>query len=169
MFKYRIVRVVAMLFLLFAQSASAFWDAPWVTPGAPNAGDIVSVNLHGGICDSIVQRAGYPQLTQTGNEIVLREYGHHYEEGDELCIYDVGTLVEPIGSFAPGNYTLTVEVAYQDDFGIPQMLTIGVVQFAVAAPALAPVAAPANGSLTLMALAMLLGMVAFKKLRRRLF
>jgi hypothetical protein len=90
-----------------------FFDPPWITPASPTASDVVSVNIRGGICDSIFFKQGFSQITQQGHSIRILEYGHHWDDLD-LCIYDVGTLGEPIGTFAPGDYTLTVDFVYQD-------------------------------------------------------
>jgi hypothetical protein len=131
MFKHRSVSGLALLFGLFAQSAHAFFDPPWITPEAPVAGEAVSVNIRGGICDSIFFRPGYPQITQEGNEIRILEYGHHWES-DDLCIYGIGTLTEAIGTFPPGDYTLTVDFVYEDFFFGYTIITLGVVPFTVA-------------------------------------
>jgi hypothetical protein len=86
MLKHRIASVLALFFVVFAQSAQAFFDPPWITPAAPMVGDTVSVNIHGGICDAIFEAQDYPQITQQGNAIRFRNYGVHYQPGDELCI-----------------------------------------------------------------------------------
>src|SRR4051794_2848502 len=111
------IRTVLVLVLaLAAPSAHAFFDPPWITPATPRAGEVVSVSIRGGVCDAIAFRPGYPQITQQGNAIRILEYGHHWEDAD-LCIYDIGTLVEPIGAFAPGDYVLTVDFIYPDVLG----------------------------------------------------
>ena len=120
-------------------SAQAFFDPPWIAPAAPRAGETISVNIRGGICDGIFSRPGYPQITRNGNAIRLLEYGHHWETTD-LCVYDIGTLAEPIGAFESGEYALTVDFTYENyPFGY-ETITLGVVPFSVvgAAPA-APV------------------------------
>jgi len=99
--------VMLLLLACNTQTAHAFFDPPWITPAAPIAGEPVSVNIRGGICDSIFEHQGYPQITREGNTIRLLEYGHHWD--GELCIYDIGTLTEPIGTFLRGDYTLTVD------------------------------------------------------------
>ena len=84
MFTYRVAPALALLIAFFAQTAHAFFDPPWVTPAAPTAGETVSVNIHGGICDAILEAQGYPQITREGTAIRLREYGTHYETGSDL-------------------------------------------------------------------------------------
>ena len=74
------------MFALVAQTAHAFFDPPWITPAAPEAGEIVSVNIAWGICDAIFERPGYPQITQEGNAIRIVEYGDHVTFAD-FCIY----------------------------------------------------------------------------------
>lgn len=51
--------------------------------------------------------------------------------GDLLCSYPVGTLVEPIDAYAAGDYTITIELAYDDFLEGPSILAIGVVPFTV--------------------------------------
>jgi hypothetical protein len=71
MFLHRIVASVAFVLGLAAPNAYAFFDPPWITPAAPRAGETVSVNIRGGICDTFFEWPGYPQLTQQGNAIHL--------------------------------------------------------------------------------------------------
>jgi hypothetical protein len=126
-----VVSVLALTFALAPKSARAYFDPPWITPTLPTASDVVSVNIRGGICDSIFFRQGFPQITQQGHSIRILEYGHHWDDLD-LCVYNVGTLVQPIGTFAPGDYTLTVDFTYEDyPFGYATT-TLGVVPFTVA-------------------------------------
>jgi len=121
---------IALLLATMSPNARAFFDPPWITPAFPRVGQAVSVNIRGGICDSIFFRPGYPQITQQGNAIRILEYGHHWETSD-LCVYDIGTLTEPIGTYPPGDYTLTVDFIYEDyPFGYTT-ITLGVVPFAV--------------------------------------
>jgi len=165
MSKHRSASGLAFLFVLFAQSAPAFFDPPWITPEAPRAGEIVSVNIHGGICDAILEWPGYPQITQEGNAIRILEYGYHVDFED-FCIYGVGTLTEPIGAFPPGDYTLTVDFLYNDfAFGYT-IITLGVVPFTVTG-AVSATPVPASDSSGLVALLLLMASLAVWKLRTR--
>ena len=131
MFLHRIVLILALVLVLAAPSAHAFFDPPWITPAAPRAGEIVSVSIHGGICDAILEHAGYPQITQAGNSIRIVEYGDHVDTVD-WCIYGVGTLTVPIGAFQAGDYTLTVDFTYDNyPLGLTT-ITLGVIPFTVA-------------------------------------
>jgi len=165
MFKHCVAATLALSLGFVAQTAHAFFDPPWITPEAPRAGEIVSVNIRGGICDSIFERPGYPQITQEGNAIRILEYGHHWES-DDLCIYGIGTLTEPIGAFPPGDYTLTVDFLYEDFFFGYTIITLGIIPFTVtgAAPA-APVSI--SGPLGLFALSIFLSSLALWTLRTR--
>jgi hypothetical protein len=132
-----------MIFALAIPSAHAFFDPPWITPAAPREGEVVSVTIREGICDAIVEHPGFPQITQQGNAIRILEYGHHWDDLD-LCIYNVGTLTQPIGSFAEGSYTLTVDFVYPDILG-PTTINLGTIPFTVsgAAPSIpVPTLAP---------------------------
>ena len=142
MFPHRMVVSVAIVLGLAASSAHAFFDPPWITPNTPRAGETVSVNIRGGICDSIFFSPGYPEITQQDNAIRLLEYGHHWDTQD-LCIYDIGVLSEPLGAYAPGDYTLTVEMIYDDFLYGPTIMTVGVVPFTVTG---ATTAAPVPGT-----------------------
>jgi hypothetical protein len=130
MFKRSIEVTLALSLALGVRTAEAFFDPPWVTPAAPRVGDVVSVNIHGGICDAIFQWPGYPQITQHGNSIHVVEYGQHWETVD-LCVFGTGQLVEPIGSFPPGDYVVTVDLNYEDFLYGPSTLNIGTVPFTV--------------------------------------
>jgi hypothetical protein len=122
---------IALLLTAVSPSTRAFFDPPWTVPAAPHADEVVSVSIHGGVCDAIFFRPGYPQIIQNGNSVRIVEYGDHLTPGDELCIYGIGTLTEPIGTFSPGAYTLTVDLVYDNyPFGY-ETITIGVVPFTV--------------------------------------
>jgi len=127
---YRIGCIAALLFVFAAPSARAFFDPPWITPTDLRAGEVVSVNIRGGVCDSIFFRPGYPQITLQGKTIRILEYGHHWDTAD-LCIYDIGTLIAPIGAFPPGEYTLAIDFVYEDYPNGYTTANLGVVPFVV--------------------------------------
>ncbi len=163
------LRCVLAGIVFFAQSAQAFFDPPWITPENPVADRMISVNVYGGKCDWIAGRDGYPQITQQGNAVRILEYGAHYEEGSELCIDGVGTVTRQIGSFPAGDYTLTVDLVYEDQFtGRPEILNIGVVLFTVSAPS-EPVSVPAGSSLGMGLLLVALLAVAILVLKKAFF
>lgn len=154
-------------FVLFAQSAQAFFDPSWITPENPIAGQTVSVNIRGGICDAIFGEEGYPKITQEGNAIRIRWFGQHWPEGSgDLCYFPVGTLTYPLSAYPPGSYTLTVELAYIDYFDGPSILTIGVVPFTIAEPP-PPVSLPTLGALGMFALVVVLLVLSFRSLLAR--
>jgi len=157
---------VALLLATMSSSAQAFFDPPWITPLTPRAGEAVSVNIHGGVCDTIFFRPGYPQITQAGNSIRIVEYGDHLTPGDEWCIYGVGTLTEPIGDFPPGKYALTVDLVYDNyPFGLGT-ITLGVVPLTVTGPT--PTATvPASSPLWKFVLTALLSCASLLMLRER--
>jgi hypothetical protein len=163
MFLRRIVVSVAFVFGFAVPSAYAFFDPPWITPAAPRAGETVSVNIRGGICDTFFEWPGYPQLTQQGNAIHLLEFGQHWDTPD-LCIFGIGTLSEPIGAYAPGDYTLTVEMIYDDFLYGPTIMTLGVVPFTVTGTTIAaPI--PATGVFGHLAILILISGFAIRALR----
>ena len=164
MFLRRSILFPALILALASSSAGAFFDPPWITPAVPGEGDLVSVNIHGGICDAILEHAGYPIITQTGNSIRILEYGVHVDSVD-WCIYGEGTLTVPIGSFDAGDYTLIVDFTYPDLVG-PTTTTLGIIPFTVAGiePA-TPV--PASSTFQACALSSLILSAALWSLRRR--
>ncbi|MFC4821792.1 hypothetical protein [Dokdonella ginsengisoli] len=165
-----LVRRIAIQFLLvcivfFSHGAQAFFDPPWITPTNPIVGNVISVNIHGGICDFIVGREGFPQITQEGNAIRIVEYGNHYEPGSEFCIDGVGTVTDPIGALPPGDYVLTVDFVYEHPVFGPAFLNIGIVPFSVTAPP-EPVSVPTFGPLGTAISS--LGLMVFGMFRARL-
>lgn len=129
----RIVLGFALASAFAMPSADAVFDPPWITPAAATTSDIVSVSIRGGGCDAIVERPGYPQVTRNGNEIRVVEYGVRAYQ--DWCIYPAGTYTMPIGKFAAGHYTLTVDFAYDGyPFGLTTD-TLGVIPFTVSGAA----------------------------------
>ena len=165
MFKLCSTCALTLFFAFSVQTAQAFFDPPWITPAAPRTGETVSVNIRGGICDGVVFRPGYPQITQQGNSVRLLEYGVHVDLED-FCIYGVGTVTEAVGAFSPGNYTLRVDFLYDDFLYGPTIINLGVIPFTVTGvtPA-APV--PAHSPAALLALALLVTGLALRALRVR--
>jgi hypothetical protein len=160
--------LVILAAVCFAQSAQAFFDPPWISPATPTAGETVSVNIRGGICDAIFQEAGYPQITQQGNAIRIIEYGHHWDFQD-FCIYGIGTLTRPIGAFPPGDYTLTVDFTYSDFLPAPTIVTLGVIPFTVTGAPTVTTPVPVFGPIGLLTLTMALWVtVWFWRTRHRL-
>jgi hypothetical protein len=162
--------VLSLVPALAASSAQAFIDPPWITPMIPSAGDVVSVNFRMGECDARVEHPGYPQITRQGNAIRLLVYGHHWETQD-LCIYPVGTGTEPIGGFQPGDYTVTVDFAYENyPLGLT-VITSGVIPFTVTGVASsAPVptlTAPGRFALLILILASALTGIRMPRRKRR--
>ena len=165
----RIVRIwILCAALVIAPSAQAFFDAPWITPANPTAGQTVSINIHGGVCDGIFSRAGYPQITQEANAIRMVWYGEHWPEGsgDLLCSNIIGTLSYPFAAFPVGDYTLTVELAYVDFSGFPNLLTIGVIPFTVTGAPAADASVPTLRPVALLALSLTLSLAALARRAR---
>ena len=165
MFKLCSTCALTLFFAFSVQTAQAFFDPPWITPAAPRAGETVSVNIRDGICDAFFFRPGFPQITQQGNAIRLLEYGQHWGTAD-LCVFEIGQLTEPIGKFPPGDYTLTVDLAYDDALYGPTVMTVGVVAFTVAGvTAAAPI--PASSPAALFVLLLFVFAATFCALRTR--
>jgi len=141
MFVHRVAPILALLLALSAEPAWAFFDPPYIAPAQPAAGQPVSLNIYGGVCDAIVGLPGYPQITQQGNSIRILLFGVHY--GDpEFCNLGAGTATIPIGSYPPGAYILQVDFRYMDAGGSFVVDTLGIVPFNVTSTAAAPTAVP---------------------------
>ena len=166
MSRYRVVPGLALLLVLSAQTAHAFFDPPYITPAAPAAGEMVTVNIRGGICDSIVGTPGYPQITQNGNVIRFLVFGVRTEDID-YCNYPVGTATFPVGAYPAGSYTLQFDLLYDDyPFGLT-IAILGVVPFTVTGAPASVVPAPTNSPLALLALSLALVGLAVGVLRER--
>lgn len=168
MFIRRTACVLVLSFAFAANAAHAFFDPPWITPAASSAGELVSVNIHGGGCDAIFESPAYPQITQQGNAVRIVEYGEHEGFGG-WCIYGIGTLTEPIGTFLPGDYTLTVDLLYDDPLYGPTIITVGVVSFHVtgASPNAAIPTLSSFGELALLIVVASVAACALRTRRRR--
>ena len=158
---------ITLAFVLISQMAQAFFDLPTLSPTNPMEGQAISVHITGGGCDTLVEKTGYPQITQTGNAIRFLAPSVHSDFSD-FCIYPVGTATYVIGTYPVGSYTVQVDRSYIPFGGpIPVVVeTLGTLPFIVAA---APAALPANGVfvlLTLITTTLLIGIVALR--RRRL-
>ena len=154
-------RIALVLFVaFFARSAQAFIDPPWITPSNPTIGDMVSVNIHGGACDAMLEEPGYPQIVQAGNSIRIVLYGVHYAFED-FCIFPIGTTTFPVAGFPEGAYTLQVDFAYDDYLLGPTITTLGVVPFTVTSPSAAATPAPTLSPVTLLVLTLALGLTAW--------
>ena len=166
MFKRCVAPVLALLLMLFAHTAHAFFDPPYITPVAPVAGGAVSVNIRAGVCDALGADPGYPQITQNGNAIRILLTGVHTDNSD-FCIYPIGTATYQVGAYPAGSYTLQVDFLYDAfPFG-PTVITLGVVPFTVAGAPASAVPAPTNSPLALLALFLVVASVALWVLRGR--
>ena len=161
----RVVSITATILALAAPRAHAFFDPPWITPAEPRAGEPVSINVSGGICDVFVEWPGYPQITRTGNAVRIVEYGNH-ETFEDFCNYGFWTVTVPIGTFLSGDYTVTVDFVYEDyPFGLTTV-TLGVVPFSVAGAAYVS-EVPTSTTSGLIALVLLIGCLALRGLHLR--
>ena len=169
MFKMFDACVFVLVPVFFMQTANAFFDAPWIAPTAPIAGESIAVNIRAGICDAIVGTPGYPQITQDGSSIRILLWAVRYED-PELCFLGVGTATYDIGAYPSGVYLLQVDIFYYDGFANPRIETIGLVPFVVRGSqvAAAPVTLNSPAALILIALCLAtIGLAFFKAVRPR--
>jgi hypothetical protein len=155
---HRVAPLLALLLALFAPSAWAFLDPPYIVPANPGVGDTISVNVHGGECDLLNIGVVPPVISQQGNAITIVFTGTLV--GDPaFCIYGIGTTTYPLNSFSAGSYTLQVDRRYLSFSAVWIQETLGVIPFTVTGgvPPPAPVSAPTLSipglSLLLLALA----------------
>ena len=161
--------LIVFALALCAEPAWAFLDPPYLTPANPISGELVSVNIYGGECDVADDGVIWPPpVTQQGSSIVILFTGIH-EENPEWCYYDVGTATYPIGTFAPGNYTLDVERRYGTIFGEWAQETLGIIPFTVSAVPQQPqpTETPTLSSVGLTVLLLALVGVVLRNLRKR--
>jgi hypothetical protein len=157
--------LLAFALALCVQPARAFLDLPYITPEHPAAGQPISMNIYGGLCDAIVGLQGYPQITQQGNTIHILFFSVHYDD-PEFCNLGVGTATTSIGSYPAGSYTLQVERRYMTVFGPWVQETLGVIPFTVTgAPPAQPIDAPTLSVAGLVGLLLMLVGVALFALR----
>jgi hypothetical protein len=152
----------ALACIAFARTAYGFLDPPYLTPALPLAGDTVSVNIYGGVCDAIVGIPGYPIVTQNGNEIRIVLWSARYTD-PILCNFGTGTSVNAVGAYPAGAYTLQVDREYFDALGGIVTETLGVIPFVVAGQVEQPVPLPTLNWLSLSALGLLLCTIALSK------
>ena len=150
---------------LFARTACAFFDPPYLTPEAPVAGELVSVNIRGGVCDTILGLPGWPHISQVGNSIRIVFWGVRNED-PILCNYPVGTGTFAVGAYPAGSYTLQVDLEYFGDLGGILSETLGVIPFTVTASAAQPAALPSLNGIGLGILGLTLLVRAMRRLRR---
>jgi hypothetical protein len=164
----RLKGLFALALALCTQPASAFLDPPYITPANPHAGEFVSVNFHGGECDVADNGLVWPPpVTQQGNEITIHLTGIH-EVNPDWCIFGVGTATIPVGSYAPGSYTLNVERRYTV-IGTWVQETLGIIPFTVsAAPQQQPIETPTLNLPGLTALLLMLIGAVLHNLRKHL-
>lgn len=166
MFRHQSILIFALYSMLAVPPAAAFFDPPTLVPEHPTAGELVSVSIRGGECDTIIEAPGYPQITRNGD--TTRILFNSVHNGDiALCNIPVGTGVFPVGTYTLGDYTLQVDRTYIDFVGNPVVETLGIIPFTVAGVGPASTPLPAIGAGGLIALfSALLGLVGLS-LRQR--
>jgi hypothetical protein len=166
MLKHCVTAMLALLFTLFAPRAHTFFDPPYITPASPIAGQTISVNIRGGVCDSILYIPGYPQISQQSNAIRILFFGVRYTD-PILCNIGVGTATFPVSAYPAGAYTLRVDLYYFDMNGDDTVDTLGIVPFTVAGAPSPAIAAPTLSTLGLSALALIVMGCAGWAMRKR--
>lgn len=145
MFNRNVAPLLALVFSVFASPAQAFLGPPYVTPIAPFAGDLVSVNIRYGVCDLVF---GIAEQAQNGNSIHIVLSGVHYDDPYMCNLGDGVTGGYPVGNYPPGSYTLQVDFFYYSTAGA-ETIPLGIVPFSVTAAAVAPIPASVNGHIAL--------------------
>jgi hypothetical protein len=165
MIRFCVFAALALPLFLFANSAAAFLDPPYLTPEHPMAGDIVTLNIRAGVCDGIGSGHGYPRISQEGTHIRIVVWSVSYHDS-ELCFLPIWTNTIALGAYPAGSYTLQVDRDYFDGGGDLRTETLGAIPFAVAGNGLPePVAAPALGAFGLALL--LLGLIGIVSRARK--
>jgi len=129
--KWRFVSVMLITLLGFAPSAHAFITLDAIVPSSPVAGETVAARVSAGVCDTIIESPGYPQITQSGNAIrMLLETAH--SDDPVFCNFGTGTIDLSFGEFPAGAYTLQLDRHYVDFIGVSVTQTVGSASFIVA-------------------------------------
>jgi hypothetical protein len=165
MLKSCLAATLVALFALFARSAHAFFDAPYLTPENPVVGELVSLNIRGGICDAILGLPGWPLITQTGHSIRIAFWGVRNDD-PILCNYPIGTGTFAVGVYPAGAYTLQVDLEYFGDLGGIQTETLGILPFAVTGAGAQPASLPALNFTGIFVFALAVAICATLRLRR---
>lgn len=154
--KTKFLAIVAVLAFSFSASeAHAFITLDAIVPASPMPGETVAVRVSAGLCDSIIEAAGYPQITQNGNTIRML-LATSFTDDIILCNSEPGTVDLPFGDFPSGNYTLQLDRQYIDFFGATIIQTVGTARFVVGGAAEStPLPTLGVGGLLLMVLGML--------------
>ena len=149
-----------LLVLLFASGAAFAWDPLGIEPVSPTANQLVSVVMGTGGCDALPSTDGFPQISQTGQDIRILFYGVRATD-PEFCVYPNGQYAYAVGHYPAGNYSLRIDVVYEHfPFGL-ETVTLATIPFSVSgSPAATPVAAPALDGTSLALLATLVAAVA---------
>ena len=157
-----------LLVLLFASGPAFAWDPLGIEPISPTANQPVSVVMATGGCDALPSTDGFPQISQTDQDIRILFYGVRATD-PEFCVYPNGQHAYPVGHYPAGNYSLRIDVVYENfPFGL-ETVTLATIPFSVSgSPAATPVAAPALNGTSLALLATLIAAVAAMTFRRRL-
>jgi len=147
MFKRVANSLFVLALLAFARTSFAFVEPPVLVPPNPVAGELVSVSITTGVCDTF---AAYPppNITRTGNSIQMNLSA--VVAGDGFCVFPSGASIFPVGTFEPGAYSLQVDRTYSN-IGGTFTETLGVIPFGVTAAAQVPALA-LTGMIALIAL-----------------
>lgn len=170
MLKHCVVLVLALALSLsfLAQTARAFIDPPYLAPEHPAPGEIVSVKIRAGECDSIGTIADYPRITQTGNAIRIVLWSTT-DTDPILCNTPIGTGTYAVGGYPAGSYTLQVDRDYFGAAGELLTETLGVLAFTVTGGTVPPVSAPTLTGFGLwMLVVSVLGLAAYRLRSRQL-
>ncbi|MBK7209614.1 MAG: hypothetical protein IPH99_04515 [Xanthomonadales bacterium] len=122
--------LASLVFLALSSAAQAFITLDAIVPDSPMEGESVAVRVSAGLCDSIIEADGYPQITQSGNSIRML-LATTYTDDIILCNSEPGTVDLPFGEFSAGTYTLQLDRQYVDFFGATIVETVGTEGFAV--------------------------------------
>lgn len=138
--------MLGLLLLTLAQPSFAFVDPPVLVPPNPEVGQVVSVSVTAGVCDTFTSDP--PTVTRTGNNIRINLAS--VSTIDPFCVFPTGAVVFAVGTFEAGSYTLQVDRTYLGRTG-QVTETLGIIPFGVAAIPVIP-ALDTFGALLLIAL-----------------
>lgn len=150
--------LLVVIGLIVSAPARPFVDPPNLDPRVASPGQTVHLRLTTGQCDGVLGGANNPGISINDVQIdVLIDASRRFDP--ILCVFPVIHHSWPLGTFAEGQYTVTVRYRYTP-FGLPTVIeTIGVLPLTVQElPSAQPV--PAVGPFAAIGLVLLVHLLA---------
>lgn len=159
----RLAALVALMMLVVAPDTLAFVDPPTIDQTTPHAGDLVTMSIRAGGCDSFHDVPNPLSVAQTG--ATIRVLFRTSMSSPPFCLNPTFVYPYNIGRFAAGTYSIQVDRTYPyiDGQRTETIATLPLVIAGAPEPAVIDTLSPINLGL----LALVLAFVAGVGLRAR--